>query len=148
MNKSQRRFTLIILALIMAVLNSDTNVMTPTLANIEAEFGVTDSSIGLMMLLFTIIGAVVSLFWGYFSDKASRKLLFTVAVIVGELPCALTAFAPSYPVFYALRNLSGIGLGAAFPLVFAIIGDSFDEKSRPTATAASSMVCSRAGLLK
>ena len=134
MNKNQSRFTLIILALVMAILNSDTNVMTPTLANIEAEFGVTDASIGFMMLLFTIIGAVVSLLWGYFSDKASRKLLFIGAVLIGELPCALTAFAHSYPAFFALRILSGIGLGAAFPLVFAIIGDTFDEKSRPTAT--------------
>ena len=134
MKKAQRTFTLIIIALVMVVLNSDTNVMTPTLANIETEFGVTDSSIGLMMLLFTIIGAIVSLFWGYFSDKASRKLLFTLAVIIGELPCALTAVAPNYPIFYALRILSGIGLGAAFPLVFAIIGDVFDEKSRPMAT--------------
>jgi predicted MFS family arabinose efflux permease len=134
MSKAQSRFTLIILALAMAILNSDTNVMTPTLATIEAEFGVNDATIGFMMLLFTIIGAVVSLLWGYFSDKASRKLLFIGAVLIGELPCALTAFAPSYPVFFALRILSGIGLGAAFPLVFAIIGDVFDEKSRPAAT--------------
>jgi predicted MFS family arabinose efflux permease len=134
MDKAQRRFTLIILALAMAILNSDTNVMTPTLVNIEAEFGVTDSSIGIMMFLFTVIGALVSLLWGYFSDKASRKLLFALAVVIGELPCALTALAPNYAVFYALRILSGIGLGAAYPLVFAIIGDSFDEKSRPAAT--------------
>jgi predicted MFS family arabinose efflux permease len=134
MSKAQRRFTLAILAVIMAILNSDTNVMTPTLAAIEAEFGVGDSSIGLMMLLFTIIGAAVSLFWGYFSDKASRKLLFSVAVLIGALPCALTSLAPNYAVFYVLRILSGIGLGAAFPLVFAIIGDTFDEKGRPLAT--------------
>jgi len=76
----------------------------------------------------------VSLLWGYFSDKASRKLLFLLAVVIGELPCALTAFAPSYAIFFGLRILSGIGLGAAFPLVFAIIGDIFDEKSRPFAT--------------
>src|SRR5512137_1534922 len=119
MEIAKRRFTLVILAVTMAMLNSDTNVMTPTLANIEAEFGVSDSSIGIMMLLFTIIGAVVSLLWGYFSDKASRKVLFVLAVLIGELPCALTAFAHSYPMFFGLRILSGIGLGAAFPLVFA-----------------------------
>jgi predicted MFS family arabinose efflux permease len=134
MSKARQRFTLVIIALVMVVLNSDTNVMTPTLANIEAEFGVNDSSIGLMMGLFTIIGAVVSLLWGYFADKASRKLLLFLAVIIGELPCMLTAFATSYPVFFGLRILSGIGLGAAYPLVFAIIGDTFDEKERSLAT--------------
>ena len=134
MDKTQRRIALILLALIMTVLNSDANVMTPTLAQIEAEFGVTDSTIGFMMMLFTIVGAAVSLLWGYFSDKAPRKALFAIAVVIGELPCALTALAPSYPAFFALRVVSGIGLGAAYPLVFAIIGDAFDEKSRPMAT--------------
>jgi predicted MFS family arabinose efflux permease len=134
MNKMQSRFTLVIIALVMVVLNFDTNVMAATLGTIEAEFKINDSSIGIMMLLFTIIGAAVSLFWGYFSDKASRKMLFFLAVVIGELPCALTALAPSYQIFFALRILSGIGLGAAFPLVFSIIGDVFDYESRPMAT--------------
>lgn len=134
MDKAQRRFTLVILALVMAVLNSDANIMAPKLATIREEFGVGDSSIGLMKGLFTFIGAIVSLFWGYFSDKASRKRLFTIAILIGELPCALTAFAHDYSLFFALRILSGIGLGAAFPLVFSIIGDVFDEKERPMAT--------------
>ncbi|HUX38650.1 MAG TPA: MFS transporter, partial [Rectinemataceae bacterium] len=116
------------------VLNTEANVMAPKLAAIEAEFGVTDGSIGLMMGLFTLIGAIVSLLWGYFADKASRKFLFLLSILIGEIPCALTAFAQSYPVFFGLRILSGIGLGAAFPLVFAIIGDLFEEKERPWAS--------------
>ncbi len=118
----------------MLVLNSDTNVMAPNLVRIEADFGVTDASIGVMMLLFTIVGAAVSLLWGYFADKASRKRLLALSILIGEIPCALTALAPSYEVFYALRILSGIGLGASFPLVFSIVGDVFDDKERPRAT--------------
>ncbi|MEI8095830.1 MAG: MFS transporter [Spirochaetales bacterium] len=134
MTRAQRNLTLLIIALMMLVLNTEGSVMSPKLATIEAEFGVTDSQIGLMMGLFTIIGAVVSLFWGYFADKTSRKFLFLLAILIGEIPCALTAFATDYSVFFALRILAGIGLGAAFPLVFAIIGDVFDEKQRPWAS--------------
>jgi predicted MFS family arabinose efflux permease len=134
MSKARKNLTLALISLSMLVLNSDTNVMAPNLIRIEADFGVTDASIGVMMLLFTIVGAVVSLLWGYFADKASRKMLLIIAVLIGEVPCALTALAPSYAVFYALRILSGIGLGASFPLVFAIIGDVFDDKERPRAT--------------
>jgi predicted MFS family arabinose efflux permease len=134
MSKARKNLTLVLISLSMLVLNSDTNVMAPNLVRIEADFGVTDASIGVMMLLFTIVGAVVSLLWGYFADKASRKMLLIIAVLIGEVPCALTALAPSYAVFYALRILSGIGLGASFPLVFAIVGDVFDDKERPRAT--------------
>jgi predicted MFS family arabinose efflux permease len=135
MTRRQSYFTLVVISIMMIILNTDTNVMGPTLAMIEKEFGVGDAAIGTMMLLFTVIGAVVSLFWGYFSDKASRKLLFVVAILVGELPCALTAFATSYPAFFALRILSGIGLGASYPLLYSIVGDMFGEKERPIAVA-------------
>jgi len=134
MNKARKNLSLTLISLSMVILNSDTNVMAPNLVRIEQEFGVTDASIGTMMLLFTIIGAAVSLFWGYFADKASRKLLLALAILIGEIPCALTALAPSYAVFYFLRILSGIGLGASYPLVFAMIGDIFDDKERPRAT--------------
>jgi len=134
MTKFQKNFTLAIIALMMLVLNTEANVMAPKLAVIEAEFGVSDSQIGLMMGLFTLIGAVVSLLWGYFADKASRKVLFLLSILIGEIPCALTAFAHDYTVFFILRILAGIGLGAAFPLVFAIIGDLFAEKERAWAS--------------
>jgi predicted MFS family arabinose efflux permease len=124
---------------IMVLLNADSNVLAPALTRIEAEFAVTDADIGFISMLFTIIGAVISLLWGSFSDKASRKLLFAASVVLGELPCLLTAFAPNYSVFFLLRILCGLGVGASFPLVYSIIGDIFDDKERPGATAVLTM---------
>ncbi|MCX7655958.1 MAG: MFS transporter [Treponemataceae bacterium] len=135
MEPSKKLILLILMALMLVVLNSDGQVMAPTLAMIEKEFGVTDATVGVMMGLFTVLGAVVSLLWGYFADKASRKVLFILSVLIGEVPCALTALAPNWPVFFVLRILTGIGMGAAFPLVFSILGDIFDERERPWASA-------------
>jgi predicted MFS family arabinose efflux permease len=135
MSRAQSYFTIVVICLMMIVLNMDANVMSPTLAAIEHEFGIGDAAIGSMMGLFTIIGALVSLFWGYFADKASRKALFIIAILIGEIPCTLTAFAPDYTVFFILRILSGVGLGAAYPLLYSIVGDMFGEKERPGAVA-------------
>lgn len=135
MSRARNYFTLALIALMMIVLNMDANVMSPKLAAIEHEFGIGDAAIGSMMGLFTVIGAVVSLLWGYFADKASRKALFIIAILVGELPCALTALAGSYSMFFTLRILSGVGLGAAYPLLYSIVGDMFGEKERPGAVA-------------
>ena len=76
MEKSKKLVLLVLMALMLVVLNSDGQVMAPTLAIIEHEFGVSDAAVGTMMALFTVLGAVVSLLWGYFADKASRKLLY------------------------------------------------------------------------
>ncbi|NLJ46587.1 MAG: MFS transporter [Treponema sp.] len=135
MSKTQKTLLLVLMAASMVALNADTQVMAPMLVTIEAEFGVDDSAVGAMMALFTVVGAVVSLLWGYFADKASRKKLFVFSVALGEIPCALTALAPSWEIFFALRILTGIGVGAAFPLVFSILGDIYDENERPMASA-------------
>jgi predicted MFS family arabinose efflux permease len=135
MTKKQKQILLALMVLVMIILNADGNVMAPTLVTIEAEFGVSDAQVGQMMGMFTIVGAIVSLLWGYFADKASRKLLFVLAVAIGEIPCLLSAFARSWTSFYVLRMLTGIGVGAAFPLVFSILGDIYDEKERPVTTA-------------
>lgn len=140
--KSQKRVLLVLMVLIMVALNADSNVLAPTLVLIESEFHVSDASIGFMSMLFTIVGAVVSLLWGYFADKTSRKKLFALSVAIGEIPCLLTAFAPNYTVFFILRILTGMGVGAAFPLVFSIAGDIFDEKERPVAIAVLTMAFS------
>jgi len=135
MSKKQKTLLLILMAAAMVILNADSQVMAPMLTSIEAEFGVDDAAVGGMMAFFTVVGAAVSLFWGYFADKASRKKLFVFSVAIGELPCALTALAPSWNIFFGLRMLTGIGVGAAFPLVFSILGDIYNEKERPMASA-------------
>jgi predicted MFS family arabinose efflux permease len=136
MKNRKNALLLVLMSLILVVLNSDTNVMAPNLARIEAYFGnINDADLGLMMGLFTVVGALISILFGYFSDKFNRKHLFIFAIALGEIPCFLTALSPSYAAFFTLRILCGIGVGAAFPLVFSIVGDMFSQERRPAATA-------------
>jgi len=126
---------LVLLVLMAVFLNADNLVLSPNLTAIEHEFRVTDADIGNISGLFTIIGAVVSLLWGYLGDKGSRKLLFILSVLIGEVPCALTAFAQNYSQFFWLRILCGIGVGASYPIAFSLVADFFGEKERAKATA-------------
>jgi len=113
------RYAVLILMVLMAMfLNADNLVLSPNIDAIEAEFGVSDTDIGNISALFVVIGAAVSLLWGYLGDKGSRKLLLVLSIIIGEIPCALTAFALNWPQFFWLRILSGIGVGASFPIAF------------------------------
>lgn len=130
------RFVLIsIMAFNILFLTADNNIVSAVLPEIEKTFNVNTADIGLMSLFFTIIGGTVSLIWGYFSDKVDRKKLFALSILTAEIPCALTYFAPDYPTFFFLRILTGIGVGAAFPIVFSLIGDMFDKRLRPFAAA-------------
>lgn len=128
--RSRVLLSMFFIVLLIVLLNADQMVMSPNIGAIEEEFNVDDAQIGLVGAIFTVIGAVVSLAWGYFADKYSRKLLLIYSILVGEIPCFMTAFSTNFGQFFFWRVLTGIGVGASFPIVFSLIGDMFDEVNR------------------
>lgn len=132
---------LLFLFLLMVLLNADQMALSPNIALVEKEFGITDAQIGLVASSFTIVGALVSLLWGYLSDRHNRKMLLIFSILVGEIPCLLTAFSRSFGELFLWRTLTGIGVGASFPIVYSMLGDMFDQVKRAKAVAwiASSM---------
>jgi predicted MFS family arabinose efflux permease len=138
--KKQLSFQMRILIIVLMAVNiifltADKNIISAVLIEVEKEFGVDSSDIGFMSFLFTMVGALVSIIWGYYTDKVDRKKLFALSVFAAEIPCALTCFAPNFTVFFILRILTGIGVGAAFPIVFSMLGDIFDKRGRTLAAA-------------
>lgn len=130
MKKGKATFVLFLLLFMMVFLNADQMVMSPNMGEIEAEFGITKADIGLIQGSFTIVGALISLLWGFFADKYNRKLLLLLSVLVGEIPCFLSAFVQTFPQLFVARALTGIGVGALFPVVFSYAGDAFKESQR------------------
>ena len=132
------RTTLILLVLMSVFLLADQNVINPVIDAMEMEYGVGKTSIGLLGSAFFILGALVSLFFGFFTDKFSRKWLLAFVILVGEIPCFLTGikfFTQTYNQLLLLRVLTGIGVGGIFPLTYSLIGDYFPESKRPVANA-------------
>ncbi len=135
------------LVVLLVLLNADQMVMSPTIGMIEDEFHVTDAHIGLVGAVFTIIGALISLVWGYLSDKYNRKNLLIYSILVGEIPCFMTAFSTSFGQLFFWRVLTGIGVGASFPIVYSLVGDMFDEVSRGKIVAILASAMSIGGIL-
>lgn len=127
--------TLWLLLLMMVLLNADQMVIAPNIAEVQKEFGITTREIGLIQGTFTVVGALISLVWGYMSDRFSRRKLMLFSVLIGEIPCFLSAFVQTYPQLFIARAFTGIGVGALFPLVFSYAADVFKEKERARANA-------------
>lgn len=131
----------LLLAVISFFLFADQNLMAPNLTQIGNEFGFTpdqrDAKLGGdISLAFWILGGTITLGIGYLTDLVSRKKLFAIVVVCGELPCILTGFAQTYEQFFWLRALTGIGIGGAIPLTYSMIGDYFSHRNRASAAAA------------
>lgn len=125
-----KRKVVFFLFLLLVILNADQMVMSPVIGMIEKEFNVTDSHIGLVGGVFSILGALISLVWGYLTDKYNRKRLLVVSILVGEIPCLLTAISDTFSQLFFWRVLTGIGIGASFPISYSIVGDMFKHTER------------------
>ena len=118
---------------------ADQNLMGPNLSQIADEFGFNDIQRdvklgGEISLVFWLIGGFFTLFFGYFTDIASRKKLLIISMLFGEIPCFLTGFVETYEQFFWLRALTGIGIGAIIPITYSLLADYFPPNMRSAAT--------------
>ena len=121
---------LILLLLIAIFLVADQAALVPNYILIEEEFGVTHAQVGMVSFIFIIIGGLATLLWGYWVDKYSRKKMLAVGVLVGEIPCFLTAFIQSYTQLLVIRSLTGLGMGVILAAGSSLLGDYFPPQKR------------------
>ena len=131
--------SLSLLFILSFFLFADQNLMGPNLSPIAAEFGFNDLERdiklgGEISLVFWLIGGFFTLFFGYFTDIASRKKLLIISMLFGEIPCFLTGFVENYQQFFWLRALTGIGIGAIIPITYSLLADYFPSNMRSAAT--------------
>lgn len=139
--RSGELYAVILLACMAAFLFADQNLMAPNLTQIANDFGMTPAErdarlAGDTSLWFWLLGGAAALLTGYLTDRVNRTRVLAVVVFLGEIPCFLTGFAENYEQFFWLRSLTGLGIGGVFPLVYSLIGDYFQPRMRPAATAA------------
>ncbi len=133
-------YAVVLLALISFFLFSDQNLMAPNLTQIANDFGFGPIERDVLLggnisFMFWLFGGLVTLLIGYLTDRISRKTLFIITIILGEIPCLLTGFAQTYTQLFWLRALTGIAIGGALPLTYSLIGDYFSHRHRATAAA-------------
>lgn len=130
---SKDKITLLILILMSVFLYADQNAINPVINDIIKEYGINEAQIGTVGSAFTIIGALISLFFGVMADRVNRKRLLVFIVLVGEIPCFLTGFkffTQTYEQLLFLRILTGLGVGGIFPITFSLVGDYFRAEHR------------------
>jgi len=128
--KKRERLGIIGLILIALFLTADQAALVPNYLLIEAEFGVTHTQMGAISSVFIVIGALMVLLWGYWTDKYPRKKLLVIGTLLGEIPCFLTAFVQSYNQLFIMRAFTGLGIGILLPVGSSLLGDYFPPEER------------------
>ncbi|RLI63779.1 MAG: hypothetical protein DRO88_09025 [Promethearchaeia archaeon] len=78
--------------------------------------------------VFILIGAIISLVWGYSIDKLHHKriLLFTLILfLTGLLICTLST---QFTNFFIGRVITALGYGAFIPIIYSLLSDYIPAK--------------------
>ncbi|KAI8473562.1 MAG: major facilitator superfamily domain-containing protein, partial [Monoraphidium minutum] len=131
----RRRAMVVTFSTMMALLSADQNLLAPNLTAAANDLGLNsyqkDTYLGgYVMAAFFLVGAPSAIVCGYLTDKVNRVHLLCAVVFVGQGPCLCTYFVTTFWQFFALRMLTGVAVGGAFPLVFSLLADLFPATQR------------------
>ncbi len=101
--------------------------------HIAMEFGLAPVQLGWFFSVGLIGLLPGALFGGWLADRLGRKRVLIAAVLLFGIFSLLTAHAGSYPALLLARLATGLGLGAALPILIALSAEVADPGLRSTA---------------
>src|SRR5712692_2042651 len=102
---------------------------------IRRELGLSDTALGLLGTVFTLLYAVAGLPLGRLSDKIQRRKILSAGVFVWSLLTAASGLARSFSQLIAARLGVGVGEATCSPASTSLIGDFFPATMRARAVA-------------
>jgi MFS family permease len=129
-----RNYVLVILVLVNTINFIDRTAISVLAPSIQAEFGVSNAMIGLVMgIAFTFFYATLAFPIAQMVDKRRRNIILGVVVAVWSGMTALCGAAASFAQLFLFRVGVGIGEAGAGPASHSLIGDYFRKLNRPAA---------------
>jgi len=102
-------------------------VLSPILQSI---WGISYGAIGLMETLRNIAQTISAPFWGYASDRWSRKKVLIFGTGVWGIWTIFVGLVPNIGSMTIIRAISGLGLGCLMPATFSLLGDHYPQEKR------------------
>src|SRR5438093_3063828 len=102
---------------------------------IRREWALSDTALGLLGTVFTLLYAVVGLPLGRLSDKKERRIILSAGVFLWSLLTAASGVASSFAQLIVARLGVGVGEATCSPASTSLIGDLVPTTSRARAVA-------------
>ncbi|SRR5208282_5157455 len=131
-DRSYANRTLVLLALIPALIIYVDTMLTPALPTISAEYGVSIAQTSLLISLYTVFGVAIMPIVGKLGDIYGKKRLMVYTLSIYLVVATTTSLAPTFGLIAASRFFQGIGLGA-IPLSFSLAREQFPRDMVPRA---------------
>jgi MFS family permease len=123
--------TAFFILLVINILNyTDRSVLSAVQTTIQAEFGLTDSQLGLLSSSFLFVYGISTLPLGIWADRGVRKNIVALCVTIWSCATALGGLTRNFIQLFLSRSILGIGEAGYAPASLSLIGDYFPKEQR------------------
>jgi len=128
-------FALVVLFAINLMNFFDRQIIGGVGEGIRREWGLSDSALGLLGTVFTLLYAVVGLPLGRLSDRKERRKILAGGVFLWSLLTAASGVARNFSQLIVARLGVGVGEATCSPASTSLLGDLFPASQRARAVA-------------
>ncbi|MBU1096659.1 MAG: MFS transporter [Bacteroidetes bacterium] len=122
---------IIFLITLMAVLGVAS--ITPAFPKISNELKIQANSVGLLIIIFTLPGIILTPVLGVMADRFGRKKVIIPSLILFGLAGTGCFFVRDFNHLLVLRFFQGVGAASIGSLNITLIGDIYEKKERTNA---------------
>lgn len=128
--KKERRRTLLALSFGYFIDQGEGQAMSVLFPTLQKLWGLSYGNLGLISTIRNLLQSLSAPFWGFISDKMSRKKVILFGTGIWGLWTAAVGLTQNFGQLLVIRAISGIGLGCLMPATFSIMSDIFPPKDR------------------
>lgn len=134
MRRDSPWLALILLTAISTVGFIDRIVMNVLAVPIKAEFGLTDTQVGLLTgLAFSILNASLGIVVARYAERGNRLSLIAIGTLFWSIATAACGFAVNFVQMLLARIGVGVGEAVGLPAAQSVLSDYFPPEKRATA---------------
>ena len=119
-----------VLGLVLMIDQIDQNIVRGVVPQLQDEFGLNDTEIGVLLSVFVFVNGVITVPAGYLADRWRRTRAIGHTVVAWSAITAVTAAAQSFGQLIGLRAMLGFGQAITEPSAASLIGDYYPSSHR------------------
>lgn len=119
-----------VLGLVILMDETDKNIVRGLIPQLQAEFGVGDLGIGVLLSFALLFNGLITVPAGYLADRWNRTHAISRTVVGWSGLTAAGAASISFPMLVGLRSMLGFGQAITEPSAASLIGDYYPPERR------------------
>jgi predicted MFS family arabinose efflux permease len=127
---AERTRVIVLLAAVLALSSADASTVGASATPLRHALGITNTDIGLLVTVTSLVAALASLPFGVLADRVRRTWTLSAAIVLWGGAMIWSATISSFGQLLMTRVLLGGVTAAAGPLVASLVGDYFPSAER------------------